>query len=346
MQPKHYSQSKAAWHLDRIESLRADVVPAPVHVQLVLSDLCNHNCSFCAYRRGDGLSTELFADEDGNTNPNRRIDTAKALEIVEDCAAIEVQAIQFTGGGEPTVHKDHLQIFARAQELGMQTALVTNGVKLRPVPANLGHAWIRVSVDAGTEATYCAVREVSPKHWRLVWENIRAIADSGYDGVLSVGFVATNDNYLEVGRCAALAKEAGASSMRVGAVFTNQGMKFYDDVDAVRTSIAQAVDEHGDFISNLFDRRVGDLEHGRPDDPFCGYQYLTTYIGADLGVYRCCNTSYTKRGTIGSLVNARFRDVALYPKPFDARGCNYCQFLGQNTVIKSLLDRPVHVEFV
>lgn len=342
----HYSQTKAAWHLDRIEALRAGRVPAPVHVQLVLSDLCNHNCSFCAYRRGDGLSSELFADETGNTNPNRRIGTGKALEIVDDCATLGVKAIQFTGGGEPTVHRDHLHVFAAAQQHGIKTALVTNGIKLATHPANLGHTWVRVSIDAGTEATYCSVREVSASHWAKVWENLAEFAKA-YTGVLTVGFVVTNENFREIRECARMARAAGASGMRVGAVFTEKGMGFYDDVQRVRQWIADAVKEHGDFITNLFDRRVGDLEHGSPDDPFCGYQYLTTYIGADLNVYRCCNTSYTKAGTIGSLKDGvRFRDLALAPKPFDARGCHYCQFLGINKSIAALVTQPAHAEFV
>ena len=80
-----------------------------------------------------GLSTELFGavQSGGFThNPNRKIKTEKALEIIDDCAAIGVKAIQFTGGGEPTVHPDHLELFLYAQELGIKTALVTNGVKL------------------------------------------------------------------------------------------------------------------------------------------------------------------------------------------------------------------------
>ncbi len=340
LQRQIYSQAKAAWHLDRIEALRAGRVPAPVHVQLILSDLCNHNCNFCAYRRGDGLSSELFADKYGNTNPNRQITTLKALEIVKDCAAIGVKAIQFTGGGEPTVHKEHLTVFAAAQKAGIRTALVTNGVNLRLHPANLAHDWIRVSVDAGTEATYIAVREVPPQHWKRVWANIAAIASSSYAGNLSVGFVATNENHAELALAARLAKDAGASSIRVGAVFTGQGDGYYTDIAAVRASIAAAVEEHHGFVIDLFDRRLADLHDGHPTDPFCGYQYFTTYIGADLSVYRCCNTAYTTPGKIGTLNGHRFAELAMRPKPFDARGCRYCQFNGQNRAINALLNEP------
>ena len=72
-----YSQLKPVFWLDRLHSLRDGIAPAPVHVQLVLSDLCNQDCGFCAYRMSSGLSNELFP-QGSRKNPNRMIDTAKA----------------------------------------------------------------------------------------------------------------------------------------------------------------------------------------------------------------------------------------------------------------------------
>jgi Fe-coproporphyrin III synthase len=93
-----YSQLKPAWHPQALEVLRQGGTPRPIHVQLILSDLCNQDCHFCAYRMSAGLSNELFGTAETH-NPNRKIPTPKALEIVEDCAELGVKAIQFTGGG-------------------------------------------------------------------------------------------------------------------------------------------------------------------------------------------------------------------------------------------------------
>lgn len=346
-----YSQLKPAWHQDRLVDLRMGRRPVPIHVQLILSDLCNQDCGFCAYRMSAGLSNELFPGEDGRKNPNRMIPTEKALEIVEDCGAMGVKAIQFTGGGEPTVHPEHRQVFARAQALGMDTALVTNGVKLRPDdPAILGLTWIRVSVDAGDAETYAAVRRVPEGHWDKAWGNIRGLAAAGYTGTLGVGFVVTPENFQGIASAARLAKEAGATNMRAGAVFSSEGTRYYGGtipaiVDVIREAKAE-VDGDGFELIDLFGRRLGDLEGGNPDDSECGYQYLTVYIGGDLNVYRCCNTAYTVAGTVGSLKNQRFKDALLNYEPFDARTCRQCQFVGQNQAIKALTNRPTHANFV
>lgn len=344
-----YSQMKPAWHLDRIQTLREGGNPVPVHVQLILSDLCNQSCAFCSYRMDTGLSTELFKTAE-TINPNRKIPTAKAAEIIEDCAALGVKAMQFTGGGEPTVHPDHLWLFGLAQERGLDTALVTNGVRLTVEEPILRMAWIRVSVDSGTPETYSRVRQVSESHWRKVWANIESLA-AVYRGTIGVGFVVTPENYPEIGQCAALCKQAGVSNMRVGAVFSSDGIGYYGDlIPTITDVIAEAKDEHdsAEFeIIDLFGRRLGDLEHGSPDDPFCGYQHLTMYIGGDLGVYRCCNTAYTLSGKVGSLKDQSlielFRDIDYR---FDARGCRFCQFIGQNEAIRALIRQPEDANFV
>lgn len=350
-----YSQLKPAWHNDHLEEMRAGRIPRPVHVQLILSDLCNQDCHFCAYRMSTGLSSELFAvgplAKVGTNNPKRQIPTGKACEIVDDCAELGVKAIQFTGGGEPTVHPYHRLIIARAQKLGMDTALVTNGLLLKPTdPAILGLKWIRVSIDAGDAKTYAQVRRVPEEHWNKVWANVEALA-SQYQGTLGVGFVITPENYTGIAAAAHRANMSGAANMRVGAVFSEEGLGFYGKglIPKIREVIAEAkaqVDGGGFELIDLFGRRLGDLDHGNPDDPECYYQYLTMYIGGDLSVYRCCNTAYTRAGDVGSLVDMRLRDFVPKYLPFDARACQFCQFIGQNKGIKALVEEPDHVNFV
>jgi len=294
-----------------------------------------------------GLSHELFP-EGSRRNPNRMIPTPKAEEIIDDCAALGVKAIQFTGGGEPTMHPDYLALFARAQAHGIATALVTNGARIDPAhPAVQAMTWIRVSVDAGTPQTYARVRGVSEKHWGTVWEHVARLAH-GCAGTVSVGFVVTPENFRELPDAAALAQAAGVANIRVGAVFSADGVAHYGlNLAQIRSVIAQARERFGDLIVDLFDRRIDDLDHGRPTEPLCGYQHLSTYIGGDLGVYRCCNTAYTRAGKVADLHERRFRDLFGGPvQPFDATSCRFCQFRGQNAAIAATQRMPVHAEFV
>ena len=51
--------------------------------------------------------------------------------IVEDCKKMNIKSIEFTGGGEPTVHPDHVEIFNKVHELGIDAGLITNGALFR-----------------------------------------------------------------------------------------------------------------------------------------------------------------------------------------------------------------------
>lgn len=349
-----YSQLKPAWHPEQLVQLRKGKQPPPVHVQLILSDLCNQDCGFCAYRMSTGLSSELFAEGrlavSGHNNPVRWIGTPKAEEIIDDCYELGVKAIQFTGGGEPTVHPDHRDLFMRAHRYGIDAGLVTNGLKMLPThEAFQQMTWIRVSIDAGSPEDYAAVRRVPEGHWHKVWDNVGTLAAT-YQGTLGIGFVVTPENYRGIVDCALRARDAGASNMRVGAVFSEEGPAFYGDtIPAIIDTINDAkavIDGDGFELVDLFGRRLGDLEGGSPEDPDCNYQYFTMYIGGDLNVYRCCNTAYTRAGTVGSLKNQRLKDAVLNYSPFDARQCQFCQFIGQNQAIKGLIKEPTHANFV
>lgn len=350
MDKSNYSQLKPLWHRDRLAKLAGGEIPAPVHVQMVISDLCNQDCGFCAYRMSGGLSRDLFVTETTH-NPNRKMPTEKALELVAECADIGVRAIQFTGGGEPTVHPDHLLIFGQAQARGLETALVTNGVRLKPDAPMLGHTWVRVSVDAGDAETYARLRRVTVGHWQMVWTNVEAFARQ-YPGELGIGFVVTSGNWQGMAAAAARAREAGAKSIRIGAVFSKAGRAFYSPNElAAMVDLSLEVEAEyssADFkVVNMFGRRLHDLDQGAPASWFCGYQYLTTYIGADLNVYRCCNTAYSARGKIGSIADRPLREVTPGgPTDFDARGCTFCQFHGQNAAIAAAVFPPAHAAFV
>lgn len=360
-----YSALKPAWHLDDIRALRKGKHIIPRQVQLILSDLCNHDCSFCSYRRSDGYSSDLFVlkndkGEITNRNPNRKIPTDKVKEIIRDCARVGVQAMQFTGGGEPTVHPDHLELFAYAQDSGLETSLVTNGYLLRPGWEEVFSKmkWIRISVDAGTAKTYASIRGISEKGFARVLNNISSVVKNASSSCLvGAGFVVTQDNYSEIVEACKHFKRTGVPYVRLSAMFSREGAGHYSEIyDAIKSSIAEAKDrfEGEEFqIVDLFGNRIGDLEHGPPDYTFCGYQQFNCYIGADLHVYRCCTTAYTPRGIVGDLSDKTFFNWMISPETweayhnFNAMGCEICQFNDKNEVINYLInDSPTHVNFV
>lgn len=340
-----YSSDKVMWHVDRIQTLRKGQDITPTHLQLIISDLCNENCNFCAYRREDGFSYEQF-HEGSNINPNRKIPTQKCYEILGDCAKLGVRAIQFTGGGEPTVHEDHVDIFEFALNQGLECAMVTNGTKVAMDYSEF--QWLRVSLDCGTEESYEKIR--GSKQWSNVLGNIETLARLT-GPLVGVGFVMTRMNFHELHRACEIVKDLGVKYVRVSAMFSHQGSKYYHYIfDQCVESIAHAKRlEDEDFkVIDLFGDRIADLDIGRPNYGFCGTQQFVNYIGGDQKVYTCCTNAYTKHGEIGDLQDQSYADWLSTTRRygFDARSCHHCQFNDKNQIIDSLLISPLHKNFI
>lgn len=361
-----YSDLKGAYHLDDIRQMRNGRQIVPRQVQLILSDLCNQDCSFCSYRMSNGLSSEQFVvigpDGSRNHNPNRMIPFEKAEEIIKDCAYMGVRAIQFTGGGEPTVHPQHMELFALAQDLEIETGLVTNGVLFRNGWDNVlpNMAWVRVSIDAADAVQYSSVRRVSPLMYTRALSNVEKLASEierqGTACLLGCGYVLTPENWGGLHEGVKAIRDTGAAYVRLSAMFSTDGDAVFKDIDKqVREQIAEAklLQTQSFQVVDLYGDRISDLKQHAPDYDFCGYQQFNTYIGGNLKVYRCCSTAYTKHGEVGDLSDKSFRawfetgDKDLAYRNFSARSCNTCQFNGKNRVINYLVgEPPVHSNFV
>ena len=345
-----YGEGKMVWWYTR----EGQLPEAPKQAQLILSDLCSQDCHFCAYRVSGNPSNELFVGKSekakiGTNNPKRWIPTDRALRFLDEFKEAGVLSVQFTGGGEPTVHPEHERIFARALELGLRCSLVSNGVKwsytlIKDVLPCFD--WVRVSIDAGDPDTYVATRRCPPQHWRSVWDNVRTLSAALEANkslcVFGLGFVVTPESYKEIPAFTALAKAAGVGNIRYTAMFSKEGatpyIGIYDDINRYILE-ARSLHQSDTFtVHDNFGGRVADLEQESPAYSQCSYQYYTTYIGGDMQNYRCCILAYNKQGQMegGDLSersfadfwksNDRKRDMAL----LDATNCPRCQFNTKN----------------
>ena len=254
-----------------------------------------------------------------NNNPNRMIPYEKCIEIIDDCADMGVQALQYTGGGEPTVHPKHKEIFQYTIDKGLDLALVTNGTIMR--------------------------------------KGVPEILAQGKWVVIGVGFVVTKENWREIYDAVEIYSKLGVDNVRISAVFTPEDFHYHREhfKEAKElTRLAKKDFETKDFlVFDLFGDRILDLQQHRPDYEFCSYMHLNTYIGGDLKVYNCCNNAYNDHGDMGSLEDQRFIDywtssekIKKYAK-FKANSCERCMFNTKNRFINYMIEsNPLHVNYI
>lgn len=352
---------------------------APKQVQVILSDYCQQDCSFCAYRMsadrtmsGQAYSSnELFTEgaklaATGHNNPIRFMNGARALGLMDELKAAGVLAVQFTGGGEPLTMKEHEAVFEKALGLGLRCALVTNGVKMSArLKADIlpRFDWARISVDAGTHETYTRIRNCPVEHWDTMLRNAASLCGwvkaQGSKCLVGIGYVVTTENWREIIEGVRIAESTGAAYVRMSAMFSPDDDAPYKEIySGIREAIAEAKARYEGptfTVHDLFGERLEDLRQGRPDYKTCSYQSYTSYVGADMRPYRCCVLAYNRRGIIagdGNLSSMRFdtfwasdarkQDFAR----FDARGCDRCQFNPKNKAMSYILEKEVpHEQF-
>lgn len=146
-------------------SLAKDVFP--IYVELSPVGYCNHACTFC------GVDYMLDRPEKPQLRPE------VMSRLIRDMKAHGVLSVMFAGAGEPLLYKPLADAIALADEVGLDTAITTNGVLLTEAFARKALAaqtlrWIKVSINAGDAETYAQIHRTKPEDFERVLRNLEA----------------------------------------------------------------------------------------------------------------------------------------------------------------------------
>jgi radical SAM protein with 4Fe4S-binding SPASM domain len=129
-------------------------------VVVSFSYVCNSRCPNCPYNNSTIRNTykdSMFIPED------------IFKQIADECGKYSA-FIRLSGGGEPMLHPQAVELIGYAKEVGAKIGLITNGSNFDEASIeellNVGIDVIEFSVDAGNEQEYSIVR---PK---LSWKNL------------------------------------------------------------------------------------------------------------------------------------------------------------------------------
>lgn len=169
-------------------------VDAPLEVVIEAEVRCNFDCSFC-------FNKISFAKE-GRSRKN--ISSAKIRKIIDDAASVGVKSIRFTGG-EPLLRSDLLDLCRYAKGRGVSVKLNTNGSLVTEDVANR----LKGAVD----------------NVLISLENGEEEAESATSGQ-----AATLQKKV---RAIRILKKAGIPIVRIGTVFTKEGIDNFENIAAI-----------------------------------------------------------------------------------------------------------------
>ncbi len=184
-------------------------MPGSINFAMIAPGIaCNWKCFFC------GTHSPTMTDEDrsdywrgfrkdkaGLTMP---LETAK--RIIEDMARLKTKTLDFSGWGEPLLHKNTVPMVAYASEKGIPTVITTNGTLLSARMAE-------DLIAAGLKSLVISVNSLVPETYKLMHgiqddttlENVKRAIDYVYkkaaaDGGMQVIFnnAISKYNYKEI----------------------------------------------------------------------------------------------------------------------------------------------------
>ncbi|MEW6270785.1 MAG: radical SAM protein [Thermodesulfobacteriota bacterium] len=310
--------------------------PLPREIQLEVTGACNLRCRMCLVRYRPPLGRRTAS-----------LDLALFRRVVD--ALPDLERVTLQGLGEPLLAPDLVAMVAYAAGRGIRVGFNTNGTLLTRERARdliaAGLAWLHVSIDGATEATYEGIRDGSSlaRVQANVASLMEEIAGSGR-GLpdVSLVFVAMRRNVRELPDVVRLAATWGVPRLHV----QNLSHSFSDtspesayreirdffDAEALwpsppgerEASIAfaaarRAAEECG--IELHLPRLESEPAARAPGSPGCDWPWRSSYVRHDGRVQPCCMLMGDDRAIQGSVATHEFQEVW--------RGSAYASFRAQ-----------------
>ena len=202
MDKYHIDNHKLHFHIDRVYDWMHGENIYPVYMEVSPAGMCNHRCVFC------GLDFVGYQPRYLNKN---------LMEVrLFEMGDLGLKSIMLSGEGEPFLHKDITGIIESSNIAGIDVAVTTNGVLMRPeiMERTLDKIkWIKVSCNAGSAETYSRVHRTDEKDFQKVIENLKACVNM-QDGIdekctLGIQILLLPENSHEIELLASIAHDIG-----------------------------------------------------------------------------------------------------------------------------------------
>ena len=166
--------------------LRKEAEQFPMMCVLGLSYVCNSLCPSCPY-----TNSEIRSDY--GDRPFMREDTFK---IIADQCGTYGAWVRISGGGEPMLHPQAVELIEYAKEVRAKVGLITNGSRFteensrRLLDAKIN--MIEFSVDAADPETYAKVRK--GLDWEMLVKNVKRMVEMRNELKSSTKIIASGVN--------------------------------------------------------------------------------------------------------------------------------------------------------
>ena len=352
-----YTKLKIFHFKDKLDSLPLEVetIQPPVHVRLKPTNVCNHNCSYCAYR-----TDNLQLGQDMNIRDF--IPRDKMMEIIDNLSEMDVKTITFSGGGEPFSYPYFEDVIKKLSKSRMKFATITNGSQLSGKIAELfaNHGtWVRISIDGWDNQSYAEYRKVKIGEFSKVLKNMKEFKELNGRCFLGVSVIIDKKNASHLYELLVKLHQTGVDSVKISPCIIDNDSKKNNQYHqahfkTVKEQISRVKEELECDTFEIFDAFHELDEKFTKDYNWCPYLQILPVIGADQNVYSCQDKAYNlKEGLLGSLKNTSFKtfwqeNKKKFFKINPSKHCNHhCVANEKNKMVLEYLNADKdHIGFV
>ncbi len=327
---------------EKIRQILKGQMPIPKTVEFFISNLCNHSCIDChsqVLRRFNPKFLEL----------------EKFKEIIDEISKLGVEGIEISGGGEPLLHPNLIEMIGYANFKKIKVGLITNGIDIKKNMIKSlvsGLLFIRFALDAAKRKTYQRIHG-KDDYYKLL-DNIRNLVDEkkrkNSEITIGLKFLISKINYQEISEGVILAKKLGVDYIRFRSI-RNSTYELSDlEIQKVEGYIEEA--------KAISDNKLQILDSIRhiPIESKCYLTPLHPCIDSSGKVYLCPYFQHRiDSHRIGDLYKNSFREIwfnEYHQKAFEnikIEDCNIydCPFgLSLKIVNEAIIKNKMHLEFI
>ncbi|NTV22768.1 MAG: radical SAM protein [Nanoarchaeota archaeon] len=338
MDVKQFSGDKILFHLERVEEFLSTGKSRPITIEFDMTNLCNHNCPFCYgyYNRKENKS---------------HLSKEEAIRYITQLKAAGVIAVMFSGGGDPLMNRNTIDVMEYAKSLDLDVALITNGLAMDAKTSERAIkicTWIRVSVDADNEETYHKTHGVSKQAWETMLTNVRELVslkkNTGSSCTIGVGYLTTKDTISreKMLKFTRKFKELGVDYSQFRPLMPKWEENKQVDPDPSLDIIKECVKEAAPGYDVLYSKPKYEFmdkprAEWRPYGICLGVNF-TTVISADSKVYVCCHHRGIEKYCLGDLRKETFGQIwERRQKTFTKIDFRDCPYFCRNNPFNMLL---------
>ena len=340
--------TKLLKHLDKLKNIQDGLPPSPVMAHISLINACNLTCSFCCF---------------ANRDLTDRLPTEKVKQALDSFKKIGVTGIEFTGGGEPSLHPDFIEITRYAHSLGFKLGICTNGVILgkKKFPKEIVKlfSWVRLGMygfyegyDYNLDAFEGTDTKISAAY---VWdEALNTSTNPNITGQwtdmkkkrLAKKFQ-TEENFKKMLDWV----EEKKIPTRIAFNAIKNVRETEKDIETIRDRLQKIEKERGKPLQYAF---LSDFNFkGDRRNNHCYMQAVKPFLFTDGYIYVCPSAELSLENNYNYKPESQFMVCDIdgiedyYSKPIERRyhNCHYCKYAMQNELIDDILTPTEHNEF-